>query len=294
MHLQEFLEKHGVSFATEGQNKHVRHNWLGVDCPWCMSTGKYHLGINLKSYACTCWKCGKRSLVSILVELCRCTPSTAYATATQLRKDQLPDDEEQNVEGRLELPKGREPLANAHKRYLARRGFDWERIVRLWQVEGFTVNSHEFRWRIFIPVYYRGKVVTWTTRAIADNAQLRYVTAKPTQESRPIKQCLYGSDYAIQSVIAVEGPTDVWNVGPGGVGTFGLNVSATQVKLLARYPVRYICFDNSETAQATAKKLADVLSILRGETYNVVLDADDPGSASKKEIKKIRRIVFGE
>jgi len=50
-------------------------------------------------------------------------------------------------------------------------------------------------------------------------------------------------------------------------------------------------FGNSPAAQIVASKLAADLSVFPGETLQVCLDADDPGSASPEEIKLLRKTV---
>lgn len=291
MQLQELFEKRGIRFAIGGSHRHVRAGWLGVDCPWCGGSDKYLLGINAQSLACVCWKCGTHSLASVLVEVARCTPSEGYGLVRELRgKSHVPIE---RIQGTLTLPKGIEDLLPQHKRYLTGRGFDWQQIVRLWGVRGFGLRSSKYKWRLFLPVMFRGKTVSWTTRTIGNAADLKYLNSPPEQEAIPIKQTLYGLDYASGTIVLNEGPTDVWNVGPGAVACFGLNISAAQIQRIVKFPVRYVCFDNSTEAQIKAQRVCDLLSVFPGETYNIMMDAADPGSASKKEITQLRRAVFG-
>jgi hypothetical protein len=107
----------------------------------------------------------------------------------------------------------------------------------------------------------------------------------------PRNRLLYGWDYVRQGVIVVEGPTDVWRVGPGAVGTLGLSVSATQIALLSKVPTRVICFDTEPQAQRRASALADALSVMPGTTYKVELDSADPGKATRKEIRRLRKLA---
>jgi hypothetical protein len=67
-----------------------------------------------------------------------------------------------------------------------------------------------------------------------------------------------------------------------------LAYTRAQVAQLARYPVRAICLDSTPEAQAVARRLANDLSVLRGETHVVELDAPDPGEAKPHEIKQLR------
>ena len=138
-------------------------------------------------------------------------------------------------------------------------------------------------------MYGDGKLVTWTTRSIG-NGPTRYVSAPKNCEGIPIKETLYGEDYARQAVVVCEGPTDVWAMGPGAVATFGLNVTESQILRLSAYHVRAICFDNQPEAQVRAKVLVQDLSCLPGATYNIRLESGkDPAEADREEIEGIRR-----
>jgi len=65
-----------------------------------------------------------------------------------------------------------------------------------------------------------------------------------------------------------------------------------QVERIAKYPVRAVCYDNEPDAQQRARELADRLSVLPGDTYNITLDSKDPGEATRKEIERIRREIL--
>jgi hypothetical protein len=75
------------------------------------------------------------------------------------------------------------------------------------------------------------------------------------------------------------------------VGTLGIDFTTPQVLLLSQFPVRYICYDSSPDAQRRAKELCEQLSVFPGKTRNVELNAEDPGSAKKKEILSLRKMA---
>jgi hypothetical protein len=104
---------------------------------------------------------------------------------------------------------------------------------------------------------------------------------------------LFGNQYIRDTAIVVEGPLDAIRVGRGAVATFGLAVTQFQLAEIARIWKRVIVFDSSPQAQARAKVLAEQLAVFPGETVRIELDADDPGSASEQEIRKLRTFVFG-
>jgi DNA primase len=176
-------------------------------------------------------------------------------------------------------------------RYLSKRGFDYKEIQWLWQIKGIGIAERKLMWRLFIPVLHNNEVVSWTTRSIRDNTKYKYISAGPEQELLPHKNILYGSDYARHTVIIVEGPLDVWRIGPGAVATFGTAFTKQQVLALLKYPRRVVCYDNEKEAQDQALKLCDALGVFGGETLNVTLESKDPDEAKPKEIKRLRKFL---
>lgn len=196
--------------------------------------------------------------------------------------------------GTLQLPGPLGPLQAPHRAYLAGRGWDPDELARLWGlqalgIDGRAPNGLRLPWRIFIPLYHDGKVVSWTTRTIGDRNAKRWFSAGEEEEAIPHKKILFGEDYCRAAVVAVEGPTDVFSVGPGAVCTFGTAYTEAQIRALARYPVRAICFDKEKQAQAQAEAVCAALSVFPGTTYNIVLDSKDPGCATDAEIRHIRQ-----
>jgi hypothetical protein len=93
------------------------------------------------------------------------------------------------------------------------------------------------------------------------------------------------------AIVITEGPTDAWAVGPGAGALFGTAFTPAQVAELVTIPRRVVCFDSSPAAQQQAAKLAEQLSCFPGITENVLLDAKDPGSATQKELRLLRRFA---
>lgn len=293
MNLTEILREHRVQFMEGGSHRHVRLGWLGLDCPWCGSSpGRYHLGVHLQTQSVVCWRCGRHGLAE---SLSRISGDPVGTWSRRLKGLERPDrykEIELVHQGKLQLPQKVGDLLPAHIQYLKKRGFVVDELSKLWKIRGIGL-SITAPWSIFIPIIYRGRVVSWTTRQIRDGGQ-RYVSAKPHQEAISHKTLLYGADYCFSTVLVTEGCPDCWAGGPGTVGVFGINVTRAQRRAIARYPNRVICFDNEVEAQKRARRLAEDLSVLPGRTSVVQIDAKDLGSAPRKEIQKLRRAVFGE
>jgi hypothetical protein len=286
--LTDYLDELRVDYRRYGESPHVSDGWIGLECPFCgRGTGKYGCGVHLRTNRVSCWKCGGHYLSDTLAEL---TGQPIGRFRAELRGVELVRRGPEEVTGKLELPGGIEDLGPAHRRYLAGRGFDPDEIATRWKVQGIGIAA-KLQWRLFIPVHREREVVSWTTRAISDEIAHteRYRGARRTQESIAKHRLLYGEDKALHSVVVVEGPFDVWKIGPGAVCTCGVGFSEAQVARISRFLVRAICFDNEPAAQRRARELADALSVFPGETYVVQLDAPDPATASDEEIRRLRK-----
>lgn len=259
-----------------------------MDCPLCSPDWKhFRLGLNLRKGYFACWSCGGVSRLRVLNALTGL--SFKELKALDFGRERVEDEED--VRGKLVLPPAG-PLTAAHKAFLSLRGFPPTLTTMRWGLAG-TQGLGNHRWRIVIPVVYQGRVVSFTTRAIDESQHPRYLSAGPTEEVLNHRHLLYGHDLACGStVIVVEGPLDVWAVGPGCVATFGTAFTAAQVRKLARYPRRVICFDNEANAQRQARKLAADLAAFGGETINVTMETGkDPSRAHKDEVEELRRLL---
>jgi len=214
----------------------------------------------------------------------------SFTKCKSLLKDIKPSKvKKEKPKGKLIIPKGVGNLQIPHARYLVERGFLPKDIINLWKIQGIGIAG-KLSWRIFIPIIYHGKMVSWTTRSISNRGKVtRYISAELKEESIPHKSLLYGEDYVQQSIIITEGPFDVWKIGPGAVATLGVGYSNEQAFRMTSYPKRAICFDNEKEAQKRAKKLCEDLSVFPGETFNIQLNAKDAASADAKEIQQIRK-----
>lgn len=286
MHFVDLLQKHGVPFYTEG--RYCRVGWIQFHCPHCSGgrdQNKPYCGFNRSGGYIHCWRCGPHNLTKTICLLTGMSWKEAKELAPQTEHVRLED----QIVGKLELPKGIGDLQSAHVRYLKSRGFDPEQIEQLWRVQGIGIAS-KLSWRVFIPIHLKGKVVSWTTRCLTDQ-EPRYVSASSSQESIPHKKLLYGEDAVANAISIHEGPFDAWAVGPGATATLGTSITTAQTLRMSKYPRRIVCFDNEPEAQARARKLCDSLAVFPGQTYNVTFDSKDAATASKRELRSLRKML---
>lgn len=286
MDIRDVLQQYSVP-TQEAPHRNVRAGWIGVDCPSCSpGQGKYRLGFELTTGRCTCWVCGLTNPAKALVELCSISLATAIEITKGTRQQWAPTE---TTTGVLQLPKAGE-LLPAHRNYLQGRGYDPDAVADLWGAQGIGPLGGKLAWRILIPIHTRqGRVVSWTTRAIRQDAPLRYVSAAAEEESVSHKSLLYGAHKAGHTIIVHEGSLDVWSTGPGAVATMGISYSDAQMAAMGGFPNRVICFDSEALAQKRAQKLCRDLSVLPGTTVNVYLETGkDSSEADRDEIAELR------
>lgn len=289
MRFTDILAEQGITFLAEG-NKHCRPGWVQIDCPFCgRGAGKFHMGYNLSKGYLSCYKCGSHRTIDTLMALVDCSFKKAKEMLSDV--EHVRDAEPIKKRGTLKLPSGIAELNNAHRQYIRNRGFDVDEIVSIWGVKGIGLAA-ELSYRLFLPIHYRGEVVSWTTRSIKENATQRYISASAEEEAYNHKELLYGEDNCRHAICAVEGPISAWAIGTGGAATCGTAIKRAQVARIAKYPVRGICFDAEPEAQRRARALYDELSVFPGETINFVLDVKDPAEELKRggrDLKLIRK-----
>jgi hypothetical protein len=289
MTILEVLQEAGVTCHLGGDHPKSRDGW--VNCVCCYCSKDPYLGFNLAFNYCNCWSCGPHPIWEAIHFLTSLPVKDCFAIAKQSGESQ-PSYRIKKA-GTLKIPSCVEGMNYYHRQYLVRRGFLPDDILRLWRVGGIGMFGPALmRWRVYIPIHLHGKVVSWTTRTIKQGVEPRYYSAKDEDSDIRVDDLLYGIDYVRNSVVIVEGPLDVWAVGPGAVSLLGQNLSEARLDQLSRIPVRYVAFDAESDAQRRAEKLANSLSVFSGATHIVRLESgNDPASISQDEIKELRQLL---
>lgn len=290
MKFKDILSDYNILTAPAG-HEHVREGWIQFDCPYCSKDAhRWRMGYSMERGLVNCWACGSHPLINTVMEL----TGLPYKKVKKLLDtiERVRFEEEYKPPGKLVMPPGVKALHSAHKKYLHNRGFDWKKIEYIWKVQGITISSR-LSWRIWIPIHYRGEIVSWTTRTISNSKRItRYISASKDEEAIPHTELLYGEDFARHAIIVVEGVFDVWRIGQGAVATFGSGYSTRQLERIAKYPMRAICFDNELEAQKRARKLVNDLSVFPGDTYNITLDMKDAAEESRENIQRLRKEIL--
>lgn len=295
MTFLELLDEYNIHHAAEANGSadrsHFRSGWVQLEhCPRC-DTRTWRLGYNVSGNYATCWACGYVTLTEILKEgsglpwgKCKELLSGLRVTGQETFK--------RKPKGKLAIPSGVGEMHPAHIRYLKKRGFDPEHCQNFWGMKGIGI-APRLGWRLWIPIHYRGEIMSWTTRAIVDDVSSRYINAGAEEESVEAKTLLFGEDHCTHTIVITEGPLDAVAIGPGAVALMGLQHTQEQVRRIAEYPKRIICFDNETKAQMRSKRLAKDIQFYPGETIHVRLTTGkDAASADKSEIKELRKMFL--
>jgi hypothetical protein len=147
--------------------------------------------------------------------------------------------------------------------------------------------------RIIVPIYIHRQLVSFTTRDVTGQANIPWVHGSPAHVTLSPKDCLYNIDTVQDTVIILEGASDVWRIGDGTVGTFGHKYTKKQIHLLQKVRRAFVLFDSEEEAQADAERLAYDLSSFVPDVHVYELDQGDPGDLSEDDVKAIRTEIFG-
>jgi len=292
MSITELYSAYNIQFMTEGHS-HCRPGWVNIPCPFCSGNQGYHLGFNIEKNFYTCYRCGYHTIYDVMEQILH----TRNIRPILKQYDIFHDKSVVRVEpkivirmNKLKVPYGIVPMQRRHISYLQQRGFLATQIEDDWNVQG-TNHLSKYKGRLFIPIHYKGEMVSFTTRDITGKAEARYISCASEQEVVPHKSILYGIDHAPgTSCIVVEGVTGVWRIGFGTVATFGVKYTTDQVNLLAKFKKVTVIFDPDEAGKLQGRKLISDLRFRGVSCSQYELKNGDPGELSYAEVEKIREL----
>jgi hypothetical protein len=192
----------------------------------------------------------------------------------------------------LSPPRGMGPLLPAHKKFLKSRRLSPHRLQKEgWKLKGTgPIATLLWKWRVVYPIRIRGRIVAYGGRSIKDKGKRKYNLTEDAGCLEDPRSLVYGLDLVPhETVLVVEGATDVWNMGPGAVGMFGIDWNPAQAERLRSFNRRFIMFDPEPIAQKKARELAEWLSFFSGSTELVEGTASDPGEFNRTLVKRIRK-----
>lgn len=295
MDLIQFYKDYGIFYATEG-HKHCREGWVNIECPFCVGNEGMHLGYNLEEDYFVCWRCGWKSTTDVISKLLKVSKDDAKAILRRYERHIVLKDKTlvKSKTGALSYEKIGESCTEKHKRYLKKRKYDAEYVIKEFQLRGtgpFTLlDGLNYSHRIIVPIFWNGHEVSFVSRDITGKHSLRYITCPTKREIIEHKHILYGhpETFKRDSCIVVEGVFDVFRFGIGAVATFGIKYTQEQVKLLSTHFNKvFVVYDDDPQAVISARKLASELRF-RGVSSKVIEIEGDPGDMKQVQANAIK------
>lgn len=276
-----------IQFQTEG-HKHCRPGWVNCECPFCTGNPGLHLGATLDGNHFYCWRCGWKPVNVALAKLLKVAEYKIpeiiilYGGVSRVYQKQV-------EKKQFSFPTNTMPLRKSHRIYLEQRGFDADKIVRDWHILSTSPTSIldkiKYSNRILIPIYWNGNPVSFQTRTTSPGVDLRYIACPQGREIYEHKTILYGNQVMWGGTgICVEGVTDVWRFGYYAFGTFGIEYTRQQVRLMAKSFKRIVViYDDDPQAIIKADELVYTLTReFRKDAFRVGI-MGDPGSLPQSD-----------
>lgn len=321
-----FFKNYNIEFHDHG--KGVAKDHVSINCPFEDDT-EFHMGVWLKNGWYGCWHDpkahGGKDFVKLVAKLLDCRYDAARE-ALGLQPVYNGDDDLMLAINKMwaepEMAKtldGGITLKFNSEFFPIKKGFNHhERFIKYFEDRGFNeveklIFKHKLRyayygnyaWRIIVPYFYKRKLVSWTSRSILKNEEVRYKDLSVDQSIRHVKKCLYNFD-DLQTkggkvLFICEGFFDCLKLDwyfPKGyratcLGT--VSVRDEQMELIydlhKRFERIYICFDREFELHA----LSVVQDLQMLSNIHMFTDlphpAKDPGELTFTQIREIAKKV---
>ena len=283
----------------------MSQGWVGILCPFPGCTdNSWHCGINLEKGSVSCWICGKHRLPDLIMAIEKCSYGQAKRTLGLFREDTFSPRRVLQYADRPPylarppaggvLPKEAERLYHKkHYYYLKRRNFDPEKLTKKFGLQ-FCSHLGNYKWRIIVPFFYGGEIVTFTALDITGQADIPYKHQLVHEAIIPVKEMIYNIDSVKRggNIAAVEGVTDTWRGEDGFIGIMGTQFTKSQLKMIIEKEVQNAIVLYDADAWRKGKRLAQQLSgVLPGEVINLGIDEGDPDELHPEDLLAVKRKV---
>lgn len=328
-----FLDHYNIPYSLGGKN--VSHGNIGLPCPMCGDDPSQHLGINPQTGYWNCWRNSQhkgRKPHKLIMRLLKCSYAEAASIAgdskpligdflsqvqTKLMKPDLKQlkTTSRNKTPKLNLLPEFRPILNKgvssrFYQYLMQRGFSPEEVRDLCDYYGLLCSlTGNYENRIIIPVYYKSKLVSWTSRSILPSEQVRYKSLSHKKESSytrqdppalmSIKSLVYNYDQALYGgkiLFVVEGPFDAIKLdyyvkehNCHAICVFGVNIAEEQLSLINELSRKYskIIIVPDKGATHNAMSLLHMLSNIKVKIQTLPDKFKDAGDLSKTDVMNL-------
>lgn len=141
--------------------------------------------------------------------------------------------------------------------------------------------------RVVIPHFWRGDLVGWQTRRLANDGSPKYLSTPDFPKS----QTIYHYDMHRDPAIVVESPLSVlskYHLTPNIEATFGAAVTERQIRQLAKHRTVILFFDNDAPGWRATREVAEAL-----QRYTNVLVVENEWAADPADFDEVayRRMI---
>jgi len=155
-------------------------------------------------------------------------------------------------------------------------------------------NIGDYKFRIIIPIIQNKNIIHFTSRDVTNKTDLRYKTCPDELALIPMTHCLYNIDNVRgETILVMEGATDVWRFGNGAVAILRTEFSNAQINLILEKRVKraFIMFDSEPQAIWRANQLARKLGPFIDHTQVIELSEGDPCSLPEKDVEYLKKEI---
>lgn len=292
MDIINFLKDNKVQYWTSGKN--ISSGYIGIRCLFCDDRSN-HLGIRLSDLRATCWKCGSHTIASIIQKITKHSYYDSKAIADSLDRHKALEQKVITAEKLIFPPYFASEPAVVHRKYLESRGFNTRQLTEDYKLR-YCYQLSKYCYRIIIPIFLGGKLVSFTSRDITGTARAKYIAASAKEAIIDPANLIFNLDSVEKNKDAflVEGPFDVFKIGDSTFCFLGIKANDFRIRQIALANIRKlnIFFDNDEAGKNAAKYIASTLAplvqevnIIRFTSKNSSLD---PARATPLEISQLK------
>lgn len=296
MNFEKLFRDYNVPYSLR-----INRGWVNCNCPYCdTKSTSFNLGFNPAGNYYHCWKSKHnypiRQVLSTLLNVSESSIDNILIDYQGVGET-LSEKKTSNIKY-LELPTN--TFTKIERKYLKSRDFDPKYLYKKYHIVGGGIDG-DWKFRIIIPVYYQGRLLSWTGRSILSKEKLkqldipRYKNLSIEKSVKNIKELFFNIDNCkSDTVVLTEGAFDVLRFDGNAICSMGTELTESQINLLAsRFRKIFILFDNEPEAQEKARKFGLQLSSIGidVEIVNAYEDfgKNDMGECSREEIDIIKK-----
>lgn len=309
--IQQYLIDNKTEFRKAGKN--VGSGNVNICCLWC-GEGRFHLSISLKKDVFSCWICGEKGnyekLLSKLLNISYIEAKQIINPISDLKKA-LEDRDTKHVKveeikkiKKFELPAYTKPFIKDSVNI-------WQEIMQDFLIDKYNLAFQDiidaklhyciggkYRNRIIIPIYVKGKLVSFLARSWDKNSNIKYLNCPNEESLINMKKLVYNLDNITkdQNLIIVEGVFDCIKIKPifsNVIATLGTEVTQEQKNLIINLKAKNLLIladndINNSSTKEKAKELVDYFSAFTNSKYiEVPFKGKDPADLTKVELANL-------